>query len=252
MNKNDDFIKDIIKITSNLKWTIKEIRQYKGSGRGWTNTKSDLIDILTRLIDKLNVPIFLYDLYNDLYKVNRNINPFDINNLRYLKTAPILNVIVKESINELNKIITEIQQKNITFDKKYTYDIITRLNNYLLVDKNEYKSLLKEYKYKYKINIETFFNELSYDDKQKSINYVKSLQEGGKKQMIKIGDKIKIIEMKGEQQYRGKVGVVEHIDDIGQLHGSWGGCAIIPNEDKFEKLIGIDITKTKNEDNLTR
>ncbi len=36
-----------------------------------------------------------------------------------------------------------------------------------------------------------------------------------------------------EPQYSGKVGVVEYIDDIGQIHGSWGGCALIPKIDEF-------------------
>lgn len=52
--------------------------------------------------------------------------------------------------------------------------------------------------------------------------------------MPKIGDKIKIINMKGEPNYSGRTGVVEHIDDAGQLHGTWGGLAVIPNEDDFE------------------
>lgn len=54
--------------------------------------------------------------------------------------------------------------------------------------------------------------------------------------MIKIGDKIRIIEMAGEPQYTDKVGVVTHIDSIGQIHGTWGGCAIIPQVDEFEVL----------------
>ena len=52
--------------------------------------------------------------------------------------------------------------------------------------------------------------------------------------MVKVGDKIKIILMVGEPQYSGKIGIVEHIDDIGQIHGSWGGCALIIGIDKFE------------------
>ncbi|MDD7316839.1 MAG: DUF4314 domain-containing protein [Bacillales bacterium] len=54
--------------------------------------------------------------------------------------------------------------------------------------------------------------------------------------MVKVGDKIKIILMVGEPQYSGKEGVVEHIDDIGKIHGSWGGCSLIPGIDKFEKV----------------
>ena len=52
--------------------------------------------------------------------------------------------------------------------------------------------------------------------------------------MVKKGDKIRIIEMVGEPHYTGKEGIVNHIDDIGQIHGTWGGCAIIPEQDTFE------------------
>ena len=52
--------------------------------------------------------------------------------------------------------------------------------------------------------------------------------------MAKVGDKIKIIEMKDEPSYNGKEGEVLFIDDIGQIHGTWGGCALIPEVDKFE------------------
>lgn len=52
--------------------------------------------------------------------------------------------------------------------------------------------------------------------------------------MVKVGDKIKIIFMDDEPSYSGKIGIVEHIDDIGQIHGSWGGCALIPGVDQFE------------------
>ena len=50
---------------------------------------------------------------------------------------------------------------------------------------------------------------------------------------IKIGDKIKIINMVGEPQYTNKEGIITHIDDDVQLHGTWGGCAIIPKIDTF-------------------
>ena len=32
----------------------------------------------------------------------------------------------------------------------------------------------------------------------------------------------------------GKVGVVERIGDIGQIHCSWGECALVPSVDRFE------------------
>lgn len=51
-----------------------------------------------------------------------------------------------------------------------------------------------------------------------------------------IGKKIRIIEMKDEPTYTGRIGIVDHVDGINQLHGTWGGLAIIPGTDKFEIL----------------
>lgn len=51
--------------------------------------------------------------------------------------------------------------------------------------------------------------------------------------MANVGDRIRIIKMKYEPRYTNKEGVVEHIDSLGQLHGTWGGLAVIPEEDKF-------------------
>ena len=52
--------------------------------------------------------------------------------------------------------------------------------------------------------------------------------------MAQIGQKVKIIWMDGEPQYCGRTGTIEYIDDIGQLHGTWGGCALIPGVDSYE------------------
>ena len=54
--------------------------------------------------------------------------------------------------------------------------------------------------------------------------------------MVKVGTKIQIIDMFGEPDYSGKIGVVERIDDIGQLHGTWGGCAVNPEIDEFIEI----------------
>ena len=48
-----------------------------------------------------------------------------------------------------------------------------------------------------------------------------------------VGAKVLILEMQGEADYFGKVGIIEHIDSIGQLHGTWGGCALIPTTDTY-------------------
>lgn len=51
-----------------------------------------------------------------------------------------------------------------------------------------------------------------------------------------VGDEIRILRMEGEPQYEGKTGTVELIDDAGQIHGTWGGCALIPGVDSFETI----------------
>ena len=50
---------------------------------------------------------------------------------------------------------------------------------------------------------------------------------------VKVGDTIKIIKMEGEPQYTDREGVITHIDDAGQIHGTWGRCAIIPELDTY-------------------
>lgn len=52
----------------------------------------------------------------------------------------------------------------------------------------------------------------------------------------KIGDEIKILYMEGEPQYTDKTGVIEKIDDAGQMHGTWGGCAVVPECDVFKVI----------------
>ena len=51
-----------------------------------------------------------------------------------------------------------------------------------------------------------------------------------------IGKKIEIDDMEGEPQYAGRAGVVEFVDGIGQLHGTWGGLAVVPGTDHFHVI----------------
>ena len=50
--------------------------------------------------------------------------------------------------------------------------------------------------------------------------------------------------MRGEPNYAGREGVIEHIDALGQLHGTWGGLAILPDQDIYE-FIGDDDDKNE-------
>lgn len=56
--------------------------------------------------------------------------------------------------------------------------------------------------------------------------------------MVKVGDTIRINFMDDPYAmgYAGKTGKVTHIDDMGQIHGTWGGCALIPGVDSFEVI----------------
>ena len=58
---------------------------------------------------------------------------------------------------------------------------------------------------------------------------------------MKVGDKIRILYMDGEPEYDGKKGTVTHIDDAGQIHGTWGGCALIPGVDEYKVLENQDV-----------
>lgn len=61
------------------------------------------------------------------------------------------------------------------------------------------------------------------------------------KQNVKAGDRIRIIHLSGEDgRYDGKEGTVTSIDCIGQLHGTWGGLAVIPEEDLYEVIAAQD------------
>ena len=50
------------------------------------------------------------------------------------------------------------------------------------------------------------------------------------------GKMVLILEMEGEPDYAGRVGVVQFVDDAGQLHGTWGGLAIIHGVDTYRVL----------------
>lgn len=53
------------------------------------------------------------------------------------------------------------------------------------------------------------------------------------RQEYHIGDRIRIDDLKDIRSgdYNGRTGTIEYIDSIGQLHGTWGGLALIPGID---------------------
>ena len=58
-----------------------------------------------------------------------------------------------------------------------------------------------------------------------------------------IGKEIEIISMEGEPQYTGRRGFIKKINSLGQLHGTWGGCAIIPKSDDWKFINSNDDLK---------
>jgi len=50
---------------------------------------------------------------------------------------------------------------------------------------------------------------------------------------VEVGDKLRIVKMERKPEYIGRVGEVVSIDSTGQIYGTWGRCAIIPEKDDF-------------------
>ena len=55
---------------------------------------------------------------------------------------------------------------------------------------------------------------------------------------VKEGDTIRIdrLDAPYDSTYPGRIGTVTWIDDAGQLHGTWGGLAVIPEVDEYTIL----------------
>lgn len=54
--------------------------------------------------------------------------------------------------------------------------------------------------------------------------------------LVRLGDKIEIIELKCDKTYNGKKGVVKYIDDFGLLHGTWGDITIDLTQDTIKVI----------------
>jgi hypothetical protein len=64
----------------------------------------------------------------------------------------------------------------------------------------------------------------------------KHIYESNKNDEIKPGTNIRIINMKGNPDFSGRTGTVQFIDSMNQIHGTWGGLALQPENDEFEVI----------------
>ena len=55
---------------------------------------------------------------------------------------------------------------------------------------------------------------------------------------VRSGTRIRITKLEDpfDDSYPGREGEVKYIDDIGQLHGTWGFLAVVPESDEFVVL----------------
>lgn len=79
-------------------------------------------------------------------------------------------------------------------------------------------------------------HQYTYGNASTRLEFEQEIAKHNKKHPAQVGDRVYIFEMRDEPSYTAKVGVVEHIDDMGQLHGTWGGCAVVPSEDVYMVL----------------
>ena len=59
-----------------------------------------------------------------------------------------------------------------------------------------------------------------------------------RKERYPTGTRIELLYMNDPYSpvHTGTKGTVVCVDDMGQIHGSWGGCALIPGVDEFEVI----------------
>ena len=59
--------------------------------------------------------------------------------------------------------------------------------------------------------------------------------------MVKVGDKIKIVNFDDDLSYIGRKGTIKSIDEEMNLHGTWGSLPINPYCDSFVKEKNDDV-----------
>lgn len=50
---------------------------------------------------------------------------------------------------------------------------------------------------------------------------------------LKVGQKIKILDMYNNDSYNNRVGTITRVGELGELYGTWGKLPILPNVDLY-------------------
>lgn len=50
---------------------------------------------------------------------------------------------------------------------------------------------------------------------------------------LKIGQKIKILDMYNDTSYNNRVGTITRVGELGELYGTWGKQPLLPNVDLY-------------------
>ena len=50
---------------------------------------------------------------------------------------------------------------------------------------------------------------------------------------LKVGQKIKILDMYNDTSYNNRVGIITGVGELGELYGTWGREPLLPNVDLY-------------------
>ena len=164
----------------------------------------------------------------------------------------------KEYFDAMYKAYKELTKRKTTYAAVYGYSKEGKFVPVVAVKNNQKEltdfvnALRTKPKGQTDVTVYTIYKDRldNIEDVLKEQGYIKEVKEEINKDVkVKIGDVIHINHLQGEDTSKdGKEGIVKAIDDIGQLHGTWGSVAVIPGVDDFE-VIKPEITEDIKDEN---
>lgn len=165
----------------------------------------------------------------------------------------------KEYFDAMYKAYRELKERKTAFAAVYGYSKDRKFVPMISVKNNseELRKVVDALRTKPKgqtdVTVYTIYKDRldNIEDVLKEQGYIKEVKEEvNPKVEVKIGDVIHINHLQGEDTSKdGKEGIIKAIDDMGQLHGTWGSVAIIPGVDDFD-IIKPEITEDIQDDKV--